>query len=106
MQNKIIYSPKALHDLDAIWDYIESELCNPIAAQHIVDGITNSVDALASFPESGTKLVFDNNLDSGYRYVIFQNYLVFYRLRQTHIIYVDRVIYRGRDYMRLLFLES
>lgn len=33
MQSKIAYSPRALKDLDEIWDYIEVELCNLSAAQ-------------------------------------------------------------------------
>lgn len=68
-----------------------------------VDGIMDKVDGIASFPESGAKLVFENGLDSGYRYVVFKNYLAFYRLRSNNVVYVDRVIYGGRDYMRILF---
>ncbi len=52
MQSKIDYSPRALKDLDEIWDYIESELCNPIAAQNTVNGIMDKGDGLASFPEN------------------------------------------------------
>lgn len=106
MQSKIDYSPRALKDLDEIWDYIEFELCNPSAAQNTVDGIMDKVDGIASFPESGAKLVFENGLDSGYRYVVFKNYLAFYRVRANNVVYVDRVIYGGRDYMRILFPES
>lgn len=100
MQSKIDYSPRALKDLDEIWDYIEFELCNPSAAQNTVDGIMDKVDGIASFPESGAKLVFENGLDSGYRYVVFKNYLAFYRLRPNNVVYVDRVIYGGRDYQK------
>lgn len=106
MQNKIEYSPRALKDLDEIWDYIESDLYNPNAAQNTVEGIMDKVDGLSSFPKSGVKLEFNNGLDSGYRYVVFKNYLVFYRLRLDNVIYVDRVIYSGRDYMRILFQKS
>lgn len=103
MQSKIDYSPRALKDLDEIWDYIEFELCNPSAAQNTVDGIMDAVDGIASFPESAPKLEFENGLDSGYRYVVFKNYLAFYRIRPNNVVYVDRVIYGGRDYMRILF---
>ena len=103
MQSKIDYSPRALKDLDEIWDYIEVELCNPSAAQNTVDGIMDKVEGIAAFPESGAKLVFENGLDSGYCYVVFKNYLAFYRLRPNNVVYVDRVIYGGRDYMRILF---
>ena len=106
MQSKIDYSPRALKDLDEIWDYIEFELCKPSAAQNTVDDIMDKVDGIASFPESGAKLEFENGLDSGYRYVVFKNYLAFYRVRPNNVVYVDRVIYGGRDYMRILFPGS
>ena len=44
MQSKIAYSPRALKDLDEIWDYIEVELCNLSAAQNTVNGIMDKVD--------------------------------------------------------------
>lgn len=103
MLRRIEYSPRALKDLDAIWDYIEKELCNPSAAQNTVEGIMDKIDILMSFPEAGAKLEFENGLNSGYRYVSFKNYLAFYRLRSDGIVYIDRVIYSGRDYMRILF---
>ena len=106
MQSKIEYSPRALKDLDEIWNYIEVELCNPSAAQNTVDGIMDRVDGIASFPESGSKLEFENGLNSGYRYVVFKNYLAFYRLKPDDVVYVDRVIYGGRDSMRILFPEK
>ena len=64
MQSKIEYSPKAVRDLDEIWDYIENELSNPSAAQNTVDGIMDKIDDLAMFPESGAKLEFDDGMDS------------------------------------------
>lgn len=106
MQSKIDYSPRALKDLDEIWDYIEFKLCNPIAAKNTVNGIMDKVDGLASFSESGAKLEFEDGIESGYRYVVFKNYIVFYRLRLDNTVYVDRVLYCGRDYMRILFPEN
>ena len=106
MQSKIDYSPRALKDLDELSVYLEVELSNPSAAQNTVDGIMDKVEGIAAFPESGAKLVFENGLDSGYRYVVFKNYLAFYRVRPNNVVYVDRVIYDGRDYMRILFSGS
>lgn len=103
MLRRIEYSPRALKDLDGIWDYIEKELCNPSAAQNTVEGIMDKIDILMSFPEAGAKLEFENGLNSGYRYVSFKNYLAFYRLGSDDIVYIDRVVYSGRDYMRILF---
>lgn len=103
MLRRIEYAPRALKDLDGIWDYIEKELCNPSAAQNTVEGIMDKIDILMSFPEAGAKLEFENGLNSGYRYVSFKNYIAFYRLRAEGIVYIDRVVYSGRDYMRILF---
>lgn len=103
MLRRIEYSPRALKDLDGIWDYIEKELCNPSAAQNTVEGIMDKIDILMSFPEAGAKLEFENGLNSGYRYVSFKNYIAFYRLESDDIVYIDRVVYSGRDYMRILF---
>lgn len=88
MCNKILYSPLALKDLDEIWDYITNELMNPSAAENTVNGIMNMIDGLNSFPETGSKLLFDNGLDSGYRFIIFKNYMAFYHIR-VELIYVD-----------------
>lgn len=103
MKSRIEYSPKAVMDLDEIWSYIENELCSPGAAQNTVNGIMDAIDGLAMFPESGARLQFDGGLESGYRFVSFKNYLAFYRLRPNHVIEVDRILYAGRDYMRMLF---
>ena len=103
MLRRIEYAPRALKDLDGIWDYIEKELCNPSAAQNTVEGIMDKIDILMSLPEAGAKLEFENGLNSGYRYVSFKNYIAFYRLRAEGIVYIDRVVYSGRDYMKILF---
>ena len=103
MLRRIENSPRALKDIDGIWDYIEKELCNPSAAQNTVEGIMDKIDILMSFPEAGAKLEFENGLNSGYRYVSFKNYIAFYRLGSDDIVYIDRVVYSGRDYMRILF---
>ncbi len=102
MQSKIAYSPQALKDLDEIWNYIEFKLYNPEAAQNTVNDIIDSIDVLNTFPESGIKLIFENNIDSGYRYVIYKKYLAFYRLESDNIIKIDRIIYSSRDYINLL----
>lgn len=102
MHNKIQYSPLALKDLDEIWDYITNELMNPSAAKNTVNRIIEMIDGLDSFPETGSRLLFDNGLDSGYRFINFKNYMAFYHI-QAELIYVDRVMYGKRDYMKFLF---
>jgi toxin ParE1/3/4 len=103
MKRKIEYSEKALADMDEIYDYIADILKNPVAAQDTLNGLMDQVDRLDLFPESGSILELEKGLESGYRYVRYKNYIAFYRLIHNHDIWVDRVLYAKRDYMKLLF---
>ena len=60
MPGKVEYSPRAIRDLDEIWDYIDKNLGNTDAAQRIVSGIMDSIDSIAAFPKSGPKLIFED----------------------------------------------
>lgn len=102
MQNKIHYSPQALTDLDEIWNYIALELNNPIAAKNTVNGIMDKVDTLKVFSGAGAILYFFDNLNTGYRFIRYGNYLAFYRVIDTDV-FIDRVIYGKRDYTKILF---
>lgn len=102
MKNKLHYSPNALHDLDEIWDYIVMELCNPEAALNLVNGIMDTIDKLEDFAEMGAPLSSVADVESDYRFLIYDNYLAFYRPEGTNI-YIDRVLYGRRDYLRILF---
>ena len=105
MKNKIHYAPEARRDLDDIWDYIVADLCNPKAAQRTVSRILDAVDALADFPDSGAPLSSVADTDTDYRFLVTGNYLTFYRV-QGNDVYVDRILYGRRDYLRILFGEQ
>ena len=103
MKYNINYSPKALQDLDEIWDYISKELSNPEATKHVVTSILDAVNVLGEFPESGAPLEPHINLDSPYRFVTAGNYIAFSRFEEN-TVYVDRVLYQKRNYTKLLSL--
>ena len=102
--NKIVYSPKAQNDLDEIWTYISEKLLNHTAAENTIDGILDTIDALQEHSEIGKPLYFSTDLFSGYRFLVNKNYLAFYRT-SGDTVYIDRIIYGKRDYMRLLFKD-
>ena len=105
MKNKIHYSPQARRDLDEIWDYIVADLSNPAAAQRMVNRIMDDIDALKTFSELGAPLASILDIDTEYRYLVTGNYMTFYRVFQNEV-YVDRILYGRRDYMRILFGDS
>ena len=102
--NKIVYSPKARNDLDEIWTYISEKLLNLSAAEATVNGILDTIDMLQAQAEIGKPLYFSSDLFSGYRFLVYKNYLAFYRTSED-TVYIDRIIYGKRDYMRLLFRD-
>ena len=105
MKNKIYYSKKARRDLDEIWDYIVSELQNRLAAEKTVNRIMDAVDQLVDFTEIGTPLSAVADIESDYRVLTAGNYLIFYRTPGKEI-YVDRILYGRRDYLRILFGDT
>lgn len=102
MKYKVHYSKESLGDLDKIWDYIASELQNPTAAKRIVTSIMDAADQLAVFAEAGAPLASVFDIDSDYRFLVTGKYLTFYRVYEGKV-YVDRVLYGRRDYLRILF---
>lgn len=102
MKNKINYAPEALRDLDEIWDYIVFDLANPAAAERVVESIQDAIDGLEDFPEQGKPLSAVTPLGTDYRFLVCGKYLAFYRIRGKDV-YIDRILYGGRDYLRVLF---
>lgn len=102
MRYPVRFSPQAISDLDEIHSYISSALNNPEAADRTINKILDKADLLAESPEIGAKLFLDDDLFSGYRYLVSDNYLAFYRVADD-AVYVDRVLYGRRDHMKLLF---
>ena len=105
MKNKIHYAVEARRDLDDIWDYIVTDLCNASAAERVVNDILDVVEQLENFSEMGALLTSIANVDSDYRFIVSGNYLIFYRVSGMDV-YVDRILYGRRDYLRILFGDT
>ena len=90
--------------MDDIWDYIVSELQNRSAAERVIDCIMDAVDRLENFAEMGTPLSSIADVGMDYRFLVSGNYMVFYRVQGSDV-YIDRVLYGRRDYMKVLFKD-
>lgn len=100
--NDLFYSPQAMDDLDDIWRYIREELGNARSARKIVNGIMDSAERLREFSELGPRLSSITRVESEYRFLVCGEYIVFYR-KEDKGVFVDRVLYGRRDYLRILF---
>lgn len=100
--NNIRLSKEAQNDLMEIKAYIEDELSNPSAALATVSKITKSLRILKTHAQAGAPLSSVTDVDSDYRFIVSGNYISFYRVCEREV-YVDRILYARRDYLRVLF---
>ncbi len=105
MKNNIRYSAESRRDLDDVWDYIVSERQNRMAAERVVNRILDAVDRLEDFAEMGAPLSSVADVSGDYRFLVSGNYMVFYRVNGRDV-YIDRILYGRRDFLRVLFRET
>lgn len=103
-KSKIKYSSAAVDDMDEIFSYIS--LDNIAAAEMLLAKLDREIKKLDSFPNMGSLLPEDEYtiVQPGYRFIIINPYLVFYRLINNSII-IYRILHGRRDYLRELFKQ-
>jgi plasmid stabilization system protein ParE len=101
---ELAWSPAAVDDLNAAADYIESELASPMAARRLVDSVIEKAQLFVDVPGAGTVLRTLSGIDTGYRYMLAGNWMVFLECSDGQALVV-RVLYAKSDYMRTLFGE-
>lgn len=102
---EIRFSPEAISDLQQTKTYITEELCSEAASVRTVANILKRIRMLSEFPDAGAALSDVVGFQTEYRYLVCGNYTAFYQHKQE-TIYVVRVLYCRRDFMRVLFDAS
>ena len=103
--NNLHLSEEAQNDLLEIKAYIEEELLNPSAALATVSRITKSLRILQNHAQAGAPLSSIADIESDYRFIVSGNYISFYRAYGSEV-FIDRILYARRDYMRILLGDS
>lgn len=89
----------AEEDLAEIISFIAAE--NPIAANSIADKIEKNIELLSENPMLG-RIPRDEDIKNlSYRYIIVQNYTVFYTIEER-TIFIHRILHGTRNYKTLL----
>ena len=93
----------AERDIIRAADYIEFNLKNPTAADHLLDVATKQINSLADMPQK-FRLVDDPVLASWeIRYVIVNNYLAFYTIdEEKQMVIVVRFLYQKSNWNAIL----
>lgn len=89
----------AEEDFTEIIMYIAAD--NPSAADTIADKIEKNLEVLSENPSLGRIPREEELRNLGYRYLIIQNYLIFYTIEER-TIYIHRILHGARNYKTLL----
>jgi toxin ParE1/3/4 len=102
---RVIISREARNDLVSIRDYIRDELCNPDAARRILAELKKGISSLEHHPGRGKPLDALIAVHTEHRYLICENYCVFYVCMENAVLVV-RVLRQRQDSFRALFLSE
>lgn len=95
---KVRVNPKAIRDLESIYEYIALQKQAPENAKRQVDRIKNAILQLNTFPQSHQERVEGRYAEKGYRQLLVDNYIVIFKINGEHnIVTVVTVQYQGRN---------
>ena len=95
---KVKINPRAIHELDGIYQYIASEKLTPDNAKGQIDRIKKAILNLDTFPQSHQERNEGRYAGKSYRQLLIDNYIVIFRIDETNkIVYVVTIQYQGRN---------
>lgn len=95
---KVKINPKAIRELDSIYQYIANEKLAPENAKGQIDRIKKAILTLDTFPQSHQDRNEGRYAGKGYRQLLVDNYIVIIRIDEINkIVYVVTVQYQGRN---------
>ena len=94
---KVKINPKAIRDLDSIYEYIAKEKLSPENAMGQIERIKSAILDLNMFPEAHQERMEGRYAGKGYRQLIIDNYIAVFRTDEcTKTVCVVTVQYQGR----------
>ena len=94
---KVKINPRAIRELDRIYEYISNEKLAPENAKGQVDRIKKAVLGLDTFPQSHQERNEGRFAGKGYRQLLIDNYIAIFRVDELmKTVYVVTIQYQGR----------
>ena len=95
---KVKFNPRAIRELDHIYEYIANEKLAPENAKGQVDRIKKAVLSLDTFPQSHQERNESRYAGKGYRQLLVDNYIAIFRIDELQkTVYVVTIQYQGRS---------
>lgn len=91
-------TPKAIRELNQIYEYIANEKLAPENARGQVNRIKKAILNLSAFPKSHQERTEGKYARKGYRQLLINNYIAIFRIDESQkIVYIITIQYQGRD---------
>ena len=95
---KVKVNPRAIRELDQIYEYIANEKLAPENAKGQIDRIKKSILSLDTFPQSHQERNEGRYAERGYRQLMIDNYIAVFRIDEPcKTVYVVTIQYQGRN---------
>lgn len=95
---KVKVNPRAIRELDHIYEYIANEKLDLENAKKQVERIKKAVLSLSIFPQSHQERNEGRYAGKGYRQLLIDNYIVIFRIDELNkTVYVVTIQYQGRN---------
>lgn len=95
---KVKINPRAIRELDHIYEYIANEKLAPENAKGQTDRIKKAILNPAAFPQSHQERNEGRYAGKGYRQLLIDNYIAIFRIDEPHkTVYVVTIQYQGQN---------
>ena len=95
---KVKLNPRAIRELNNIYEYIANEKMAPENAKGQIDRIKKAILNLDIFPQSHQERNEGRYAGKGYRQLPIDNYIAIFRIDEANkVVYVVTVQYQGRS---------
>lgn len=93
---RVLITRKALDDMEAIYEYIASDLQSPDTALRQYDRIAGAIESLETIPERCKLFESEPERGQGMRQLLVDNYSAIYVVREMEVT-ILRVLYSSSD---------
>ena len=104
MNRKIVFSKKAELQIEEIYQYVLSKSNDKGTAKKFANELIDKTEILKTQAFVGRQLEIIDNIVTQYRFLIYKDYLIFYRADDSKV-YIDRILNAKTDYVKEFIKE-
>ena len=104
MNREIVFSKKSELQIEEIYQYVLSKSNDEDIAKRFVNELIDKTEILKTQAFVGRQLKIIDNIVTQYRFLIYKDYLIFYRVDENKV-YIDRILNSKMNYVKEFIKE-